>query len=141
MITNEKSFRLSAGQEKAINRLKLFVSRPGKGIFILKGYAGTGKSTLIREFIQELMKKEKTFSLMASTGRASKIISNIASVEARTVHSQIYAFQEINQDIEKIVNERKVSGGVDKSGQLLLNFDLVTIEDNGSEPRTYIIDE
>lgn len=141
MITSEKSFRLSAGQERAINRLKLFVSRPGKGIFILKGYAGTGKSTLIREFIRELVRKEKTFSLMASTGRASKIISNIASVEARTVHSQIYAFQEINQDIEKIVNERKASGGVDKSGQLLLNFDLVTIEDNGSEPRTYIIDE
>lgn len=141
MKTSEKPFRLSTGQEKAINRLKLFMYRPGKGIFILKGYAGTGKSTLIREFIRELTKKEKTFSLMASTGRASKIVSNIAGIEARTVHSQIYTFQEINQDIEKIVNERKASGGVDKSGQLLLNFDLVTLEDNGSEPRIYIVDE
>jgi ATP-dependent exoDNAse (exonuclease V) alpha subunit len=141
MKTSTANFKLSAGQEKAFSRLKLFMNRPGKGIFILKGYAGTGKSTLIREFINELQKKEKRFSLMASTGRASKIISNITGMEARTVHSHIYTFQDLNQDIEKIVNERKASGGVDKSGQLLLNFDLITLEDTGLESRIYIVDE
>lgn len=139
--TNQnRSFKLSTTQEKAFNRLKLFISRPGKGIFILKGYAGTGKSTLIREVIAELKRKEKRFSLMASTGRAAKIVSNISGCDARTVHSQIYTFQELNQDIETIVKNRAVSG-VDKSGQLLLNFDLVTVEEYSDDSRIYIVDE
>jgi len=141
MKTSEKPFKLSAGQEKAINKLKIFINRPGKGIFILKGYAGTGKSTLIREFIRDLQQKDKSFSLMASTGRAAKIISNITGVESRTVHSQIYSFKALNQDIEKIVQERNKSGGVDKSGQLLLNFDLVTVDSDDKDPKVYIVDE
>lgn len=135
------AFILKGDQARALNKLLAFSKKNSKGIFILKGYAGTGKSTLIREYIRDLIKLEKSFTLMASTGRASKIISNISGIEARTVHSTIYTFQEINQDIEKIVNERKASGGIDKSGQLLLNFELVTIENGGDEPRIYIVDE
>lgn len=140
MKSIDTNFKLSAGQEKAFTRLKLFISRPGKGVFILKGYAGTGKSTLIRELIAELKRKEKRFSLMASTGRAAKIVSNISGCESRTVHSQIYTFQELNQDIETLVKNRTASG-VDKSGQLLLNFDLVTVDEYTDDARVYIVDE
>lgn len=132
---------LTEGQQKALNRLQSFANRNGKGIFILKGYAGTGKSTLIRELIVELQRKEKPFALMASTGRAAKIISNITGIDARTVHSQIYTFHQLNQDIEKIVEERNASGGVDKTGQLLLDFELVTVDHWSDESRIYIIDE
>ncbi len=131
---------MSSGQFNAYSKLKIFTQRPGKGIFILKGYAGTGKSTLIREYIRFLQYKEKHFSLMASTGRAAKIVSNISGCESRTVHSQIYTFQELNQDIETIVKNRTASG-VDKSGQLLLNFDLVTVDDYTDDARIYIVDE
>jgi molybdopterin-guanine dinucleotide biosynthesis protein len=140
IMKSTDSFQLKPGQQKAFNRLKLFVAKPSKGIFILKGYAGTGKSTLIRELIEELKRKERRFSLMASTGRAAKIVSNISGCDSRTVHSQIYTFQELNQDIETIVKNRDASG-IDRSGQLLLNFDLVTVDNYTDDPRIYIVDE
>ncbi len=56
------------------------------------------------------------------------------------VHGLIYSFQELNQDIEKIVSDRKVLG-VDKSGQLLLNFELITVETDSDNHRIYIVDE
>lgn len=134
-------FELKPSQLKAYKRLQLFLSRPGKGVFILKGYAGTGKSTLIREIIELMKQKEISFSLMASTGRAAKIISNITGCEARTVHSQIYTFKSLNQDIETMVNKRNTDGGVDKTGQLLLNFDLLSVQHEPTSARVYVIDE
>ncbi len=135
-----KKIQLTPGQQAAYNRLKLFVTRPGKGIFILKGYAGTGKSTLVRELIQLLQRKEISFSLMASTGRAAKIISNITGCDARTVHSQIYTFKSLNQDIETMVRKREADG-IDSTGQLLLNFDLLSVSQDPDDARVYIVDE
>ncbi len=134
------TIQLKPSQERAFNRLKLFINRPNKGIFILKGYAGTGKTTLMRVLVEELKRKELRFVLLASTGRAAKIISNITDCSASTVHSKIYMFHELNQDIETIVKDREKTG-VDKSGQLLLNFDLVRIEHGDGRPSVYIVDE
>lgn len=138
-MSNEKIV-LKAGQQEAFDKLKKFIDNPLSKIFILKGYAGTGKTTMLRVLLEELQLRECKFSLMASTGRAAKIVSNITGCEAKTVHSLIYTFQELNQDIEKIVADRKVTG-VDKSGQLLLNFELITINTLSTDQRFYIVDE
>lgn len=137
MSTNN-SITLTASQQFAFDKLKAFVDSTDK-VFILKGYAGTGKTTLMRTFIAELAKREKMYQLLASTGRAAKILSNATRTKATTVHSMIYKFTDLNQDIEKEETIRKATG-VESSGQLFLNFDLVPKASNSPEC-IYLVDE
>ncbi|MDO9154268.1 MAG: AAA family ATPase [Paludibacter sp.] len=139
-MSQQNNIILKQGQQLALDKLKAFIKNPKSKIFILKGFAGTGKTTMLRVLIEELQRQELRFSLLASTGRAAKIVSNIANCEAKTVHGLIYSFQELNQDIEQLVADRK-SSGVDKSGQLLLNFELITVNTEAEDRRIYIVDE
>ncbi|MEQ3661829.1 MAG: AAA family ATPase [Flavobacterium sp.] len=59
-------------------------------IFILKGYAGTGKTTIISTLVNYLQKAEKKYVLLAPTGRAAKVISNYSQKPAFTIHKRIY---------------------------------------------------
>lgn len=59
-------------------------------IFILKGYAGTGKTTIISTLVNHLKFAEKKYVLLAPTGRAAKVISNYAQKPAFTIHKRIY---------------------------------------------------
>ncbi len=61
-------------------------------IFILKGYAGTGKTTLIRPILEMAGSHGKNTILMAPTGRAAKILSEKTGYEASTIHKAIYEF-------------------------------------------------
>lgn len=132
---------LRQGQVSALDQLKLFTTDHQSKVFILKGYAGTGKTTLLRMYIQYLKDSDINFRLLASTGRAAKVVSNITDISANTVHSMIYSFKELNQDISEIVESRNASGGVDSTGQLLLNFELVEFKSENEQLRLYIIDE
>ena len=61
-----------------------------ENVFLLKGYAGTGKSTLIGHLVQHLQKFSFKSVLIAPTGRAAKVISNYSNRSAFTIHKQIY---------------------------------------------------
>jgi len=68
-----------------------FLDSPLKeNVFLLKGYAGTGKSTLIGHLVQHLQKFSFKSVLIAPTGRAAKVISNYSNRSAFTIHKQIY---------------------------------------------------
>lgn len=67
---------LSPQQQQILDSLMAFVKQDGQRVFILKGYAGTGKTTLMRFFIEELRKTKNEFRLLSTTGRAAKILSN-----------------------------------------------------------------
>jgi exodeoxyribonuclease-5 len=68
-----------------------FLDSPLKeNVFLLKGYAGTGKSTLIGHLVQHLQKFSFKSILIAPTGRAAKVISNYSNRSAFTIHKQIY---------------------------------------------------
>lgn len=59
-------------------------------LFLLKGYAGTGKTTSISTIVNNLWHTGKKSVLLAPTGRAAKVISNYANKEAFTIHKEIY---------------------------------------------------
>ena len=132
-------FALTHGQQKAYDELKAFLLNKDIKVFVLKGYAGTGKTTLMRLFISEMQSQKKNFTLLASTGRAAKILANATGCETRTIHGEIYKFSDLNQNIESVVQEREKTN-VDNSGPLLLNFELTPI-DTGDSERIYIVDE
>lgn len=87
-------------------------------IFILKGYAGTGKTTVISTLVNYLKNVEKKYILLAPTGRAAKVISNYAQKPAFTIHKRIY-FPKKNQ-----------SGGVS-----------FTLQQNKFKNTIFIVDE
>jgi|TARA_R110002051_G_scaffold18194_2_gene52594 exodeoxyribonuclease-5 len=59
-------------------------------VFLLKGFAGTGKTTIIGSLVKNLWKAQFSSVLMAPTGRAAKVISNYSNREAFTIHRKIY---------------------------------------------------
>ena len=59
-------------------------------IFVLKGYAGTGKTTVISTIVNSLGTINKKYVLLAPTGRAAKVIANYSNKPAFTIHKKIY---------------------------------------------------
>lgn len=137
----EPKIVLTPSQRQALDRLKAFVNGSDARAFILTGYAGTGKTTLMKALIEWMGKEEKDFELLASTGRAAKILSNKTNCPASTVHSCIYKFKDFNQDLEHVVNQIDSSGSVDKTGQLLLQFTASNADNADYERKIYIVDE
>lgn len=66
------------------------VNAPEKAVFIMKGYAGTGKTTVIKSLTKSLKKLGYRSVLLAPTGRAAKIISQYTKRKAYTIHRQIF---------------------------------------------------
>lgn len=78
-------------QEKLIRMLEDFLrSKEQNPIFLLKGYAGTGKTSVLGAFVKTLTHFKLKTRLLAPTGRAAKVLSLKSSKEAFTIHKQIY---------------------------------------------------
>ena len=84
---------LTEQQKEALTCIINFANDKEQSIFILKGYAGTGKTTMIKSLIPELQGLGKKVSLMAPTGRAAKVLRDKTGYEASTIHRRIYAFE------------------------------------------------
>lgn len=81
--------QLYSQQEEALKALRNFVES-NISVFILKGYAGTGKTTMINIFCKELSKYNKCVKLMAPTGRAAKVLREKTGRDVTTIHKAIY---------------------------------------------------
>jgi len=84
-------FNPTSKQSQIINEISEFVATIGnRSIFMLKGYAGTGKTTLISTLVRSLPVLGKRSVLMAPTGRAAKILSKYSKKSASTIHKKVY---------------------------------------------------
>lgn len=84
-------FTPTFGQEKTVEILSQWLADPDHSkIFILNGYAGTGKTTLIAAFVATLKKLKIKPILLAPTGRAAKVMSLHSGEHASTIHKKIY---------------------------------------------------
>ena len=86
-------------QSEAINIMGEFLmSRHGMELFLLRGYAGTGKTTLVGALVKTLTQLRQPVVLMAPTGRAAKVFSNYSGCPAYTIHKRIYRQKSITDD-------------------------------------------
>jgi ATP-dependent exoDNAse (exonuclease V) alpha subunit len=84
-------FVANSDQENAIEKISDFIfNRDERSVFVLKGYAGTGKTTLISTFTKALPNIKWRSVLLAPTGRAAKVIGNYSQKEAFTIHKKIF---------------------------------------------------
>ena len=81
----------TAEQERAMQLFADFLTdREERTVFVLRGSAGTGKTTLAAAVVRALMSLQQKLVLMAPTGRAAKVFSGYAGTSAYTIHKRIY---------------------------------------------------
>jgi AAA domain/UvrD-like helicase C-terminal domain len=86
------AIKLTTDQEVAIAALEQFVADDTRHVFILRGYAGTGKTFLMKEVTRWLAARQYDLLLTAPTGRAAKVLQYSTGRAASTVHRAIYKF-------------------------------------------------
>ncbi|MGQ1891529.1 ATP-dependent DNA helicase [Thermophagus sp. OGC60D27] len=90
-ILSQFGFQPTSSQSRSIDLMVRFLTEPqSHSAFILRGYAGTGKTTLVRAIIQVLNELGQRSILLAPTGRAAKVLSNSIGIPAYTIHKKIY---------------------------------------------------
>ena len=90
-IKDNFGFAPTAEQSEAISLIGEFLmSRRGMELFLLRGYAGTGKTTLVGALVKTLTQLGHPVVLMAPTGRAAKVFASYADQPAYTIHKRIY---------------------------------------------------
>ena len=88
-------------QEKAMKCIADFLSEPKNDtLLLLKGYAGTGKTTLIGAVVKTLSEMRAGYVLMASTGRAAKVFSHYSGFPAYTIHKKIYRQKSFSNELD-----------------------------------------
>ena len=84
-------FQATPGQKKIVERLAEYLADEDcSKIFVLNGYAGTGKTTLIAALVAALRDLGVKSVLLAPTGRAAKVLARYSHERALTVHKRIY---------------------------------------------------
>lgn len=91
-IFSEFPYSPTQGQQELINRLATFITSSHNQFpfFLLEGYAGTGKTTVVSTLVKVLPLAGFSSVLLAPTGRAAKVLSNYAGMPAYTIHKRIY---------------------------------------------------
>ncbi|MDR0907828.1 MAG: AAA family ATPase [Rikenellaceae bacterium] len=150
------AFEPTVGQKKVVELLSDYISRPADGtIFILNGYAGTGKTTLVSAFVGALKGIGIKPILLAPTGRAAKVFSHISGEKAFTIHKKIYRQKSLSAEssftldfnTEKnacfIVDEASMLANSTGDGQLFgsgaLLDDLITYVNKGQNCRLVLV--
>ena len=120
---------LSTDQENALKKLEMFLASTTQ-VFMLKGYAGSGKTTILKGLAEYLDSNKKAFALMAPTGRAAKVIRDKTGKEATTIHKGIYNFDELETINDESVDEAEHS----------FHY-YFPINSSGSDAKIIIVDE
>ena len=133
-------FTPNEGQMELLDKLSRFItSQEARKAFILRGYAGTGKTSIMAALVQSLKQLNQRFVLLAPTGRAAKVLGRYAGYPAYTIHKYIYRQKQLgeevftlNDNLHKhtlfIIDEASMISGVREAGSFgsgMLLDDLV----------------
>ena len=122
-------YTLTSGQNSVIDELENFLSNDST-CFLLKGYAGTGKTFMMKGLTDFLTETKRSFRIAAPTGRAAKVISQKTKHKAYTIHKTIYS----NKDLKEFKLKDE-----DGTETFKFYFELKNNEDPNNT--IYIIDE
>ncbi len=90
-LTAHLPFAPTTGQQGFIYRLSEFLTEADMGkVFLLRGYAGTGKTSMVVSIVKTLETMNRKFALLAPTGRAAKVLASYTGKRAYTIHKFIY---------------------------------------------------
>lgn len=91
VLKHHFAFELTRKQDIFLQKIADFTTNSlADELFVLKGFAGTGKTSLLSSLVNSLAFIQKNAVMLAPTGRAAKVISNYANLPAYTIHKYIY---------------------------------------------------
>lgn len=88
-------YALTSGQAELVSRLERFLEGRTESVFLLKGYAGTGKTFITKGLTEYFRAIGRNYVLAAPTGKASKVIAAKTLSPAYTIHKSIYSFDDL----------------------------------------------
>lgn len=138
-IKENFSYQPTFEQEIAVKSLSEFLlSRGTDVVFILRGYAGTGKTSLVGALVKTMDQLQQKSVLLAPTGRAAKVFSAYAGHAAFTIHKKIYRQRSFSNEVSNfsindnlsthtlfivdeasMISNEGLSGGMFGTGRLL----------------------
>ncbi len=89
-------YTLTSGQNSLLDELEKFLT-DNSTCFLLKGYAGTGKTFMMKGLTDFLTESKRSFRIAAPTGRAAKVISQKTKHKAYTIHKTIYSSKDLKE--------------------------------------------
>ena len=96
ILLNNFGFTPTEDQAKVLYHLSAFIlTEKERPVYLLRGYAGTGKTTLVSTLVKTLPSIGMCYQLLAPTGRAAKVMSNYTGKLASTLHRKLYRFQAV----------------------------------------------
>ena len=108
-LVNNLGIAATSDQSEALRRIALFITENTNDvIFLLTGYAGTGKTSLISAVVRTLDSIRMKSVLLAPTGRAAKVLSGFAGKQAFTVHKKIYRQKSARDGMGNFVLDRNL---------------------------------
>ena len=125
-----KDVQLTNDQRDVVAKLNIFLTDDDQDVFVLNGYAGTGKTFITKGFTQYLDAIGRDCILMAPTGKAAKVLADKTGRQAGTIHRSIYSY-----DVPKEFND----DGIDSSETFRLYAQVKANSDTAE--MVYIIDE
>ena len=127
-INENFSFDFTSDQHSAITKIVDFLfNRSNNQLFLLKGYAGTGKSSLIGSLVKTMTQFNQKTVLLAPTGRAAKVFSLYSGLPAYTIHKKIYRLNKFTE------GEGNFSLAENKQTHTLFIVDEASMISNGSD--------
>lgn len=134
IFINFQHLNLSQDQKTALTKLEAFLASPVQ-VFMLKGYAGSGKTTILKGLVEYLNAVEKDFALMAPTGRAAKVIREKTGQEAFTIHKSIYSYEDMVEveEGDSFYYYYKIRNSVDVAGKIFIVDEASMLSDAKSE--------
>ena len=140
-IKAELPFEPNAEKEGLFQALGSFlVSTDPRKAFILRGYAGTGKTSVMSALVRALKQLKQPCVLLAPTGRAAKVLSRYSGETAYTIHKKIYRQNQLGSESFSLSDNlhRRTLFIIDEASMLSGNRDNGTF---GSGSTTYGIPE
>lgn len=152
LLANNLGFLPTTGQNYLFQKLTEHLSVQGTDkVFVVRGYAGTGKTSIVRSVVKTLKATTLKTVLLAPTGRAAKVLSAYAGKQAFTIHKKIYFAQAgetgMHFSLQKnkhkntvfIVDEASMIGSSSSEEQSDLLSDLIEYVQSGEACRLMLI--
>jgi hypothetical protein len=89
------AYALTGGQAELVNCIERFLDGSSESVFLLRGYAGTGKTFITKGLTEFFRAIGRNYVIAAPTGKASKVIAAKTQSPAYTIHKSIYSFDDL----------------------------------------------
>lgn len=125
-------YTLTSGQAELVKQIERFLGSKTESVFLLKGYAGTGKTFITKGLTEYFRAIGRNYVLAAPTGKASKVIASKTQSPAYTLHKTLYAFDDMAEYLDEDTEGTETFKFYAKLAVNTLSVDTVYIVDEAS---------